>query len=605
MLWSCKNQAAHTLTVSSLKHGRKRSAPDRDAAAVASRGHAVLIWLRQDLRLHDNPTLAAGISLAQRYKGHLSFLFVHSPEEDGDDLSGSSWRPGGASLVWLEAALGSLDASLRQYGKGAGIIFRRGPYLQALREVAGALHAGTILFGRRYEPAMEIADASITAQLRKEGYMVQSFNSLLLHEPASVQIDMEGRWSGHFGTLMPFVRACEKLGLTKRPLPAPREIPVAAEDVAKQAGGLLLEHLKMVPLPVRRDGVQVDWGRPIREAWDISEAGALSLLEDFLQSGLHKYEAQRQYADARAVSRLSPYIHFGQLSVRLLQHRLQAAGASAVSKTFWRRLFWRELAYWQLHHWPAMASTPIRPHYASQVWRDDLSALRAWQRGETGFPLVDAGMRQLWQTGWMQQSIRMVCAAFLTEYMNLHWVHGARWFHDTLVDADLAINSMMWQNAGKSGLDQWNFTLSAVSTAQDPSGEYIAQWVPELAKLPRKWIHQPWNAPLEVLESCGVSLGFTYPSRIMIEELQTLRELNVQNIRMARQLAGKTFVDDAGYDVIPVPEGSTKGQMQHIRVFTKEEYRAQRGALGHSKAAHVKQGVKFRKPRSRVVGRRN
>lgn len=174
-----------------------------------------------------------------------------------------------------------------------------------------------------------------------------------------------------------------------------------------------------------------------------------------------------------AVSKLSPYLHFGQISPRTVMRRLASAGAQNVSKTFWRRLVWRDLAYWQLHHWPQMPTRSLRPSYDDQSWDFNPGTLKRWQAGQTGFPLVDAGMRELWHTGYMHQNVRMVVACFLTEYLNYHWVHGARWFHDTLVDADLAINSMMWQNAGKSGLDQWNFSILPTSRAADSKGDYV------------------------------------------------------------------------------------------------------------------------------------
>jgi deoxyribodipyrimidine photo-lyase len=208
----------------------------------------------------------------------------------------------------------------------------------------------------------------------------------------------------------------------------------------------------------------------------MSESAAHRLLEDFLACKLAIYESSRALARGDAVSRLSPYLHFGQISPRVVMRRLEGAGAKSVSKTFWRRLVWRDLAYWQLHFWPQMPTHSIRPTYDDQQWDFDAEVLRRWQAGETGFPLVDAGMRELWLTGYMHQNVRMVVACFLTEYLNFHWVHGARWFHDTLVDADLAINCMMWQNAGKSGLDQWNFSVLPTSKAADSKGNYIRRY---------------------------------------------------------------------------------------------------------------------------------
>ncbi|KAK9843470.1 hypothetical protein WJX81_004296 [Elliptochloris bilobata] len=528
----------------------------------------------------------AGGPKAARTGGVVAFVFVSSPEEDGDDLhSGMSWRPAGASLYWLQEALRSFDADLRsKIGAGAGVLYRRGPYLPALQQAAAALGAGAVYMGRRcepaifatdarmaaglYEPAMIATDARVAAGLEAGGLAVRSFNTLMLHEPGAVRLDMS-RYNGHFGTLMPFVRACDRLPAPPKPLPVPLRVPVAASAPE----GLSLDELGLAPMPLRADGTAVDWAAGIRGAWDISEAGALRQMDVFLDAGFPRYEAARQFADARAVSRLSPYLHFGQLSARVLAAESRRRGGPAVSKTFSRRLAWRDLASWQLLHWPRMPAKPIRSPYARQAWRDEPGELRAWQRGRTGFPLVDAGMRELWATGWMQQSVRMVCAAFLVEYLSLHWVHGCRWFHYTLVDADLAINSMMWQNAGKSGLDQWNFTLLPTSSSQDPDGAYVARWVPELAQLPRKWIHSPWAAPAETLAAAGVELGGTYPHRLTKADLKALRQANAEAINAARRTAPH-LVDRNGYDMIEIPKGATAGEDGKImRIFTKPEYR--------------------------------
>ena len=210
-----------------------------------------------------------------------------------------------------------------------------------------------------------------------------------------------------------------------------------------------------------------------RGAWDMSERGGLRMLGDFIAKGLPRYEAERGKAAEPTVARISPYLHFGQLSPRHAMRALADAGCKRASKTFWRRLVWRDLAYWQLHHWPHLPTRPVRAAYADVEWSADGAHLRAWQRGRTGFPLVDAGMRELWATGYMHQSVRIVAALFLTEYLNMSWVHGARWFHDTLVDGDLAINCMMWQNGGKTGLDPWNFTSTPFNKSTDPAGHYI------------------------------------------------------------------------------------------------------------------------------------
>ncbi|KAG1661782.1 hypothetical protein FOA52_003703 [Chlamydomonas sp. UWO 241] len=695
------------------------SAPDASANVV--------VWLRADLRLHDNPALAEAAKAAAERGGTVTLLYVHSPEEDGgrppgDDglfvrrsgggaassSSGSSgsassmgnssshssvgggsegsrvgssarataprpppgaaastagaaagWRPGGASRLWLHMALSSLDADLeREYGPGARVVLRRGPYAEAVRQVAAAVGARRVYFNRRYEPASLMADEAVTSALVSSGFELHSFNGSLLREPWEVRVDMGGTaWRGHFGSLSPYAAAHARLGTpaARAPLPPPRKLPVAGEAPRAVCAGLALEALGLYTpphvgvAPRQRDGGTVnnggtaggvtvssgtadsgtesgtardggmagsgteesdgasvntavntaaaaaaghvvDWGAGLRAEWRASESEARQLLDSFLSTGggLERYEEEHGRADGRGVSRLSPYIRWGQLSPREVWARTEAAGGKALSKTFSRRLIWRDLAYWQLHHWPEMHAVPIRAPYARHAWAsgaDADAALAAWQAGRTGYPLVDAGMRELRSTGWMQQSMRMACACLLTEYLNVDWVAGAAWFHDNLVDADLAVNSMMWQNAGKSGLDQWQYTVSPTSrdAARDPDGSYIRRWVLELAALPTEHLHAPWTAPGEVLSSARVTLGETYPHRVSGgATLAQLRDANVRAIWDARGHPDASgWSDPRGYDLIVAPKGSSVGlDGTKVVVFTAPEYRRGAGGSG-------------------------
>jgi len=200
----------------------------------------------------------------------------------------------------------------------------------------------------------------------------------------------------------------------------------------------------------------------------------------------------------------------------------------------------------------------------------------------TGYPIVDAGMRELWTTGWMAQNVRMVAAIMLCEHLNINWVEGERWFHHTLVDADLAINAMMWQNAGKGGLDQWNFTMDAGSSGknQDPTGSYVRRWCPELAKLPLKFLHKPWEAPEDVLHDAGVKLGTSYPARIVVN-LKAASKVSGDAIRQQRKRTAEDWSNNQGYDLILLPRGSTVAHDgQKFRVFTKPEFRNAAGSSG-------------------------
>ena len=330
-------------------------------------------------------------------------------------------------------------------------------------------------------------------------------------------------------------------------------------------------------MPRARDGTLIDWGAGIRAAWgECSEAAALSRLDDFMASQLPSYEATRQRADGSGVSRLSPYLRFGQLSPRRVAAALHAAGGAKTSRTFAHRLGWRDLAYWQLHHFPAITHAPLRAaQLAAQPWAPPEVAdmrLRAWQRGATGYPLVDAGMRELRRSGWMQQSVRMVAASFLIRVLHVPWQHGLAWFHDNLEDADVAINSMMWANAAGAGLDPWSFELSPVSRHQDPSGAYIRAWLPELRALPEKHTHAPWAAPSEVLAAAGVQLGRTYPERIVVDVAAAAAEHEAGE-RASRHAAGSAWRDASGYDLVAVPPGVLSAPASlvaggRMRVFT-------------------------------------
>merc|ERR1712238_346234 len=318
------------------------------------------------------------------------------------------------------------------------------------------------------------------------------------------------------------------------------------------------------------------WDRPIRQQcmFPMSEVHAQELLQVFLHQehtgGLKEYERQRSRADvAGATSRLSVHLRVGTLSPYELYHQTENSSLSQdEKKTFSRRLMWRELAYFQLYTFPLMRETCIRQHYESTEWvsgEEEKRRLTAWQTGQTGYPIVDAAMRELWSTGWMTQSVR-------------------------IVDADSAINSMMWQNAGRSGIDQWNVVLSPETASQDPSARYTKRWVPELSQLSKKTIHQPWKASETDLETAGVILGDTYPTRI-VENLKLEREKSLHAVLEMRRNS-QHYNDDSGYDIIELPSSDK------TKVFTKKAFRIDR-------KGHVIQQRNHSSTNSRGVTRRD
>ena len=425
--------------------------------------------------------------------------------------------------------------------------------------------ATAIRWHRCYEPEGARVDAVVEKAIREAGLQGGSVAGHLLYEPKGVSLP-GGFHGGHWGTLMPFLKACERSG---KPPARPAASPAKLCVPPKWPRCSTLSELELANRPVREDGkLGWDWGASVMKHWIASEKEAVRRMHTFLSGpGLRSYESRRSRADiADSVSTLSPYLRFGQLSVRQLYHAIRGTGMPREDiKTFSRRLHWRDLAAFQLSCFPEMAWKPIRAHYSSHGWSTDETALHAWQRGRTGYPIVDAGMRCLWATGWMHQSVRMVVASFLVEYLGISWVEGLHWFHDTLVDADLSINSMMWQNAGRSGIDQWNFVLSPETGSQDPTGEYVRRWIPELANLPNKHIHTPWKAPPAVLSAAGVELGVTYPERI-VANLDDARSITVARLLKMRSEALE-YNDAGGYDLVTLPDG------KQTRVFTKQEFR--------------------------------
>ena len=515
----------------------------------------VIVWFRCDLRIADNPALTAAIA-----SGHkIVPLYIWAPDTEGP--FGAS---GTASEVWLADSLLDLSASLEKLG--STLIIRKGSgekgYVEEISSVATALQCQSIYYNRRYEPNFKLCDYEVTKHLETLGIDTFSFCGSLLYEPSSVSLDSD-KWHGHWGTLMPFFKACASLGPPRRPLPAPTEIKSPVSEM--RALSISIPDTGLANMPIK-NGVVNDWAAPIRASWRISEESARDELRKYVGEKLRFYEDKRSRTDVLFVSRLSPYIRWGQLSPQELYWAVKDSGIpSEELKTFSRRLFWRDLAYYQLDTFPDMTHISIRKHYEEHSWSSDEEAFEAWKTGNTGYPMVDAGMRELYSVGWIHQGVRMVCAAFLTEFLNQHWRRGHDWFIHTLVDADVAINAMMWQNAGRSGIDQWNFLSSPETGSQDPTGSYVRTWCPELSKLKGKLVHRPWEASAQELGAAGIVLGGNYPHRIIVDLPSARQNTKTKVIEMRKQ--SMRYNDKMGYDLITLPRGNM------VRVFTKEEYR--------------------------------
>ncbi|MDH3473545.1 MAG: DNA photolyase family protein [Rhodospirillales bacterium] len=451
-----------------------------------------ILWFRQDLRLADNPALAAAVA-----RGHpVMPLYILDDETPGP------WRPGAAARWWLHHSLAALAEDLA--AKGAPLVLQRGPAQDVLDEVVRESGAAAVYWNRCYEPFAVDRDTALQRDLRARGLEAQSFNAGLLHEPGSLKSGA----GGPYKVFTPFWKALQAAPAPPPPARAPERI------AAGRAEGERLCDWALLP-------GKPDWAGGLRQAWTPGEAGGRARLAAFLEHGLTDYGEARDRPGRPGTSRLSPHLHWGELGPRQVWHAAlgRAAGRAELALPFLRQLAWREFSAHLLYHWPDLPEQPWRAAFAAFPWRGDDKGFRAWCRGRTGFPLVDAGMRELWATGWMHNRARMVAASFLVKHLLVPWHKGEAWFWDTLVDADLANNAASWQWVAGCGADAAPyfriFNPARQSEKFDPAGDYLRRWLPELARLPDDHLHRPWAAPAEVLAEAGVELGRTYPKPLL------------------------------------------------------------------------------------------
>jgi deoxyribodipyrimidine photo-lyase len=461
---------------------------------------ATLLWLRRDLRLADHPALADAVSRG----GAVIPVFLWCPPEEG-------WPTGGATNWWLDLSLRALDEQLRR--RGSRLVVRRGPALQTLRELVRETGANAVVWNRCYEPTAVARDRVVKEALRADGLQVASFNSALLLEPwENVKDD-----GTPYRVFTPFWKAMLRRGAMPPPAEMPRRIPSPKEWPFSET----IDALDLRP--------RIDWAAGLRETWTPGEEGAAAELRRFLDEGIASYPERRDFPADVGTSRLSPHLHFGEIGPRSVWRAVQEACAGhgdaafdASAESWLRQLAWREFGHHLLFHFPHTDVAPLRPEFARFAWREDDEALERWKRGKTGYPIVDAGMRELWATGWMHNRVRMLAASFLVKDLRIAWQEGARWFWDTLVDADLANNTLGWQWTAGCGADAAPyfrvFNPVLQSRRFDPAAVYLRRWLPELALLDDRWIHEPWNAPPEVLDAAGVTLGRTYPEPIVAHD---------------------------------------------------------------------------------------
>jgi len=447
-----------------------------------------LVWFRQDLRLRDNPALAAAAA-----RGRIVPIFIL-------DETDKSWAPGSASLWWLHHSLTALRQDL-----GALSLYRGDP-AKLIPKLVRDAKASAVFWNRCYDGRAVKRDTALKEALKDDGIDVQSFNAALLNEPWDIKTGS----GGNYKVFTPYWRAARAREFAA-PVAKPKTI-----DTHRLASSDALEDWKLLP-------TKPNWAKHFGDRWTPGEQGALDRYEDFLREDLASYGEMRDRPDRPATSRLSPHLHFGEISPRQiyarLRHELDSQTTRSGAAKFLSEVGWREFAHHVLYYFPRLPDDNWREGFDAYPWRSSKSDLKAWQRGRTGYPLVDAGMRELWATGFMHNRVRMIAASFLIKHLRLDWRLGEKWFWDTLVDADLANNAFGWQWVAGSGADASPYFRIFNPVAQgekfDPNGDYVRRWCPELKKLPDKFIHAPWKADADVLKAAGITLGKDYPKPLV------------------------------------------------------------------------------------------
>ncbi len=472
---------------------------------VPAKNDIAIMWFRNDLRLADNPALLAACK-------HPSLLpiFIWSPDEEGD------WAPGAASRWWLHRALVDLDQRLRTMG--SFLYVAEGRSQDVLLRLVAEYGADAVYWNRRYEPAIIARDSLIKKSLITAGTNVETCNGSCLFEPWEV-LKKDG---SPYQVYTAFWNAIKKKENVRAPLASP-SLPRPPDAGCSSTS---IDALALNP--------KLPWDGGLVAKWRPGEDAGLEVLEHFVADGLALYKENRDVPSEPGTSLISPYLHFGHLSPVQAWHKILAKfgsfhGLDAHGEQYLKELVWRDFAINLIFYYPHTTTKPLREQFANFPWVKSKRQLSAWQGGLTGYPIVDAGMRELWHTGWMHNRVRMIVASFLVKDLRISWLEGARWFWDTLVDADLASNTMGWQWAGGCGADAAPYFRVFNPTLQgqrfDPEGHYVRKWLPELAHLPNDWLHKPWEAQPGILGAAGVVLGKTYPKPIVDHGLAKMEAL--------------------------------------------------------------------------------
>jgi deoxyribodipyrimidine photo-lyase len=463
-----------------------------------------LVWFRRDLRLRDNPALFHACAA-----GEVIPVFIL------DDADARECATGEASRWWLHHSLVSLNEALN-----GRLLLRKGRAAEVLQDLVVETNATAVYWNRCYEPWQTERDALIKSALKAQGVNnkrleVKSFQASLLWEPWEI-LNQQG---SPYKVFTPYYRK----GCLKAPEPrVPLGTPSLDALLKETFPSLRVDDLALMP--------SLNWYQAMDELWQPGEEGAAQRLERYLENAAFHYRSKRNFPAVVGTSQLSPSLHFGELSPNQVwyaaQHAFDRDSENEHLDTFLSELGWREFSHYLLFHFPNMVKDNFNPKFDAFQWENDPRLLKAWQQGQTGIPIVDAGMRELWQTGYMHNRVRMVVGSFLVKNLRTDWRLGEAWFRDCLVDADLAANVASWQWVAGSGADASPYFRIFNPVLQgekfDGAGDYVKRYCPELSKLEKKYIHKPWEAPAAVLAQAGIELGRDYPAPIV--DLKASRE---------------------------------------------------------------------------------
>ena len=466
----------------------------------------IIYWFRNDLRLLDNPSLHYAVETGKP----IFFVYI-------DDAK-AGWAPGAASRWWLHQSLLSLQKDLSELN--AKLYYFSGSNIEILSKLAAEIQSDQIVYSRVYEPAAIDQDRKLLTLLNDKNVELNISQGNVLFRPGSV-LNKQGNT---YRVFTPFYKACRELGITSQTIERPKKLL----PFSYKGNCLSLEELDFLP--------NKPWQNGLKARWKPGEKNAGQLLKKFVRGNLFQYSENRDFPNLDSTSHLSPYLHFGEISPQRIIYHLTEIGnehprLEVEAEKLIRQLVWREFACHILVSYPFTTDKPFQDKFSKFPWkRSDKKLVQAWQQGKTGYPLIDAGMRELWATGYMHNRVRMIVASFLTKNGLIHWKEGALWFWDTLVDADLAQNSMNWQWVAGCGVDAAPyfriFNPITQSKRFDSEGSYIRRWCPVLSDLPSKYIHAPWEAPDHILKLANVKISVNYPEPIL--DLKDTRERALQ-----------------------------------------------------------------------------